>query len=191
MRYRPPATSYWRHSIYTYNKNATKYLPATTINANKLIRSYLNTVPSKASTSLDRASPSKEAGAAEITPAEKPTATASAASSSRIHDFEEKNRLIFQEHKTSGSRLYVSDRGYRGKDIIRQDILGKISPRMQLKSAFHYPYKDIQAAAPQITYKHYRDGVGISVHVHEGVEEEAFAKQRKSGADKRKQKSKR
>ncbi|KAF2099040.1 hypothetical protein NA57DRAFT_76276 [Rhizodiscina lignyota] len=198
MRYKPPATSYWRHSIYAYNKNTTKNLPSTTVNANKLIRAYFNMVPKTASTSTDPASSSKEAGPAGITPAEKPTATESAAEASEktakkgrktIKDVEEENRLKLQEHKTSGSRIYVSDRGYRSKGMIRQDVLGKISMRMQPKGTFHYPYRDVQAAAPQITYKHYRDGVGISVHVHEGVEEETTSRRQQSGADKRKQKT--
>lgn len=218
--YKPPSTSYFRHSIYSYNKNAEKVLPCTTVNANKLIRAYFNMEPSQRYAEL-------LAGSTQSQSTEDPTGDQLPQSNSqRLEDdlvkelqelgsgssfeqsvaevegpwrepsikeqlsklhkgeteaedkakamtnvrqkYERDVKRRIKEHKTRRDRIYVSDRGYTHKGLLRQDILGKISQRMQPKTAFHYPYKALQEKQPQITYKHYRDGVGISVHVHEG-----------------------
>lgn len=44
-RYSPPATEQWNHCIYTYNKQTTKPLPATSLNAKKLLSAYFNMIP--------------------------------------------------------------------------------------------------------------------------------------------------
>ncbi|KAF1815493.1 hypothetical protein P152DRAFT_455212 [Eremomyces bilateralis CBS 781.70] len=44
-RYKPPATLYWQHSIYTYNKASMKPLPATTRNATKMLRGFITRYP--------------------------------------------------------------------------------------------------------------------------------------------------
>ena len=41
----PLATEQWNHSIYTYNKQTTKPLPATSLNAKKLLSAYFNMIP--------------------------------------------------------------------------------------------------------------------------------------------------
>lgn len=44
-RYSLPATEQWNHSIYTYDKQTTKPLPATSLNAKKLLNAYFNMIP--------------------------------------------------------------------------------------------------------------------------------------------------
>lgn len=205
MRYKPPATNHWRHSIYAYNKETIKNLPSTTANSTRLVRAYLNMVPKEhyAQQILTGTTPA-DAAAIESTSAStvvanagteaaeanssKPTGSVGKAKSSDLEsmspedqvkaiasaraDFEKVNRIKYKEHKTDATRVFISDRGYVNKGMIRQDALGKISRRMQPKTAFHYPYRAVQDASSQITFKHWRGGIGVSVHVHEGEEEE-------------------
>lgn len=44
-RYKPPATSYWAHSVYCYNKSSTKLLPIVSIDTGTFLHSYLNMLP--------------------------------------------------------------------------------------------------------------------------------------------------
>jgi len=44
-RYKPPATSYWTHSIYSYNKNRLRMLPAATSTMKHFANVYFNVVP--------------------------------------------------------------------------------------------------------------------------------------------------
>lgn len=201
-RYKPPATNYWRHSIYAYNKQTIKNLPATTMNANRMVRAYFNMIPKEeyAQELLSGATPGDQAAvaAANANPeGSQPTSADSTATPAKPSEgkpspsdmasmspedkakavaaargeFERANRVKLREHKTTETRVYISDRGYTNKGMIRQDVLGKISQRMQPKTTFHYPYRAMQDAAAQITYKHWRGGVGVSVYVHEGQPE--------------------
>ncbi|OCK85790.1 hypothetical protein K432DRAFT_388294 [Lepidopterella palustris CBS 459.81] len=43
--YSPPATEQWSHSIYAYNKSSIKSLPATALNARRLLKAYFNMTP--------------------------------------------------------------------------------------------------------------------------------------------------
>lgn len=216
--YRPPSTTYYRHSVYTYNRNTEKVLPATTANANKMIRAYFNMEPSERYAELlagqveSREDPEgdqlpestsnksmnalakrfqqlseeerfERSIADEEGPWREPSVKEQLAKlhkgESEVEDvakamvdvrqkYERDVKRKIRLHKTKEARIYVSDRGYANKGMIRQDIQGKISQRMQPRAAFHYPFKALQEKQPQITYKHYRDGVGVSVHVYEG-----------------------
>jgi len=44
-RWKPPATSYWTHSVYCYNKNTTKTFPVTADITRKTLRAYFNMLP--------------------------------------------------------------------------------------------------------------------------------------------------
>jgi hypothetical protein len=44
-RYKPPATSYWAHSVYRYHKSSTRLLPVISANAATVIHTYFNMLP--------------------------------------------------------------------------------------------------------------------------------------------------